>query len=97
MLFLNHLIGAAVFIRFSSNDEEFSSTAGDCQGADGFFHRGHLSPAVGEGVIHLHVTETTLPIITSNCIHLQDTHTDMKNKTSNNIYSVFVFNYLFVI
>lgn len=76
--FLSHLIGAAVFIRLSSDDEEFSRTASDRRRVDGFFHRGHLSPAVGEGVVNLHVTKTTLPIITSNCIHLQDTYIDMR-------------------
>lgn len=72
--FLTHFIGAAVFIRFSSNDKKFSRTACDCRAGDGFIHGGHLSPAVGEGVIHLHITETRLPIISSNCIHLQDTN-----------------------
>lgn len=43
-----HLIGAAVFIGFSSNDKKIPCTTGDSRAGDGFFHGGHLSPAVGE-------------------------------------------------
>ena len=54
----------------SPDDEELARTAGGGWGADCLLHGGHLSPAVGEGVVALHTTQATLPVIASYSIHL---------------------------